>query len=307
LVSDLEKNLLHVVDPERPFFEPRAEREQRVTALISKRFGKRYLLRTRDDADLVQLLGQEFSISVLLPDSEGNYSQKSYNTIISGIYEGQDVTESENRIYIDLHQAREISGLDIGYQEVRVKLADYDEAHSVRETIKAQLDGFSIDTWEEIRRDFLQAVDSEKVLLVIVLSFIIMLGGFIILATLTLTVVEKTRDIGILAALGAPQSGILSIFVWTGLWIGILGSGLGVLAGAWFVDNVEGVRQGIQSVTGVDVFPAHIYRFRSIPAIWDWPSVIWIASGAVIMSFIAGLVPALRAARMDPVKALRHD
>ena len=80
-----------------------------------------------------------------------------------------------------------------------------------------------------------------------------------------------------------------------------------MLAGAWFVDNVEGVRRGIETVTGVDVFPPHIYRFRSIPAIWDWPSVIWIASGAIIMSFIAGLVPALRAARMDPVKALRHD
>ena len=315
-VSALAETLLLSGPSEDPFFEARAAEHQRKTVLISRRFAERFLLRTfaapGADADLEalgMLMGTDLPVHVLLPREDGSYAERTYNLIVAGIFDGQDVTQSETRLYLRLTDLRDISGLPIEYQHVRVKLQDYDEAGAVKARLQQELPAgaFSVQTWEDMRSDFLQAVESEKVLLVIVLSFIILLGGFIILATLTLTVVEKTRDIGILAALGATRRGILSVFLWTGLWIGLLGSALGVWLGWWFTNNVDGVRAWVHSTFGVDIFPANIYRFRSIPTVWDWTSVMWIAFGAVLMAFFAGLVPALRAARLDPIKALRHE
>jgi lipoprotein-releasing system permease protein len=149
-------------------------------------------------------------------------------------------------------------------------------------------------------------VDNEKVLLVIVLSFIILLGGFIILATLTLTVVEKTKDIGVVAALGAGRRGILAIFLFNGLLIGVLGAILGLALGYVFTDNVNWVKDRLHDL-GVDVFPKNIYHFDQIPTVWDWPSILSIMAGSVLIAFLAGLLPALRAARLDPVAALRYE
>jgi lipoprotein-releasing system permease protein len=150
------------------------------------------------------------------------------------------------------------------------------------------------------------AVRTERVLLVIVLSFIVLLSGFIILATLTLTVVEKTRDIGVLAALGASRSGILSIFLRNGLFIGVIGSLLGLGLGALLVDNLNPIKEFFDR-RGIHLFPPHIYLFTEIPTVWDWPTVLTIMGGSVAVAFAAGFLPALRASRLDPVVALRHE
>ena len=188
-----------------------------------------------------------------------------------------------------------------------MRLKDYHDAQEIQASLAKAFPELDVQTWEDLKRDFLQAVETEKVMLVVVLSFIVLLGGFIILATLTLTVVEKTKDIGILGALGAPRAGILRVFLTNGLLIGIIGSLLGLGLGWWFVQNVDGVRAFVAKTTGVDLFPANIYSFRFIPTVWQWGTVLAIMGGSVLISFLAGLLPALRAARLDPVKALRYE
>jgi lipoprotein-releasing system permease protein len=194
------------------------------------------------------------------------------------------------------------------YLQVNVKLDDFEHASAVKESLAARIGhSFIVETWEDQKADFLQAVNQEKVLLVIVLSFIVLLGGFIILATLTLTVVEKTRDIGIVGALGASRMGILTIFIWNGLLIGIIGSICGLALGAWFTAHVDDVKDFLKNWFNIDIFPPNIYHFRSIPTEWNWPSVLMIMAGSVVMAFFAGLLPAMRAARLDPIKALRYE
>ena len=176
----------------------------------------------------------------------------------------------------------------------------------VKREILTTVPGITVQTWEEVRAPYLRAVNNEKVLLLIVLSFIILLAGFTILATLTLTVVEKTRDIGLLKAIGATTGGVLSLFLRSGLMIGVFGGVLGIGLGRLVERNVNGIKDALSEI-GIQIFPPDIYLFREIPHEWGWTSVAAIFAGGVGIAFLAGLPPALRAARMDPVVALRHE
>jgi lipoprotein-releasing system permease protein len=336
-VTDLASYLLVAHDPKRPFFHPVAAAREKATVLVSKTFATRFFLgpidpetglakypygALRDEdgplkdlravlAGCRALIGTELRIMWGNASSDGGERQistNSKNLVISGVYDGLDTVEDSRRLYMRIDEVRRMGRIEHDYLQARVKLDDYEHARAVRARLTSRFERtFVVETWEDQKADFLRAVNSEKVLLVIVLSFIVLLGGFVILATLTLTVVEKTRDIGIVAALGATKRGILTVFLWNGLLIGVLGAILGLGLGAWFTANVDGVHAAIKKVTGRDVFPPEIYHFDSVPTVWHWDSVFVIMGGAVLVAFLAGLLPALRAARLDPIAALRHE
>lgn len=321
-------------DRKNPFFNERAYDREITTVLIGRTFAERFFGLTELDFDAYVSgrlrhpvrtpQGKEPTIDDLgkgdprnrieityatVTEKDGEYTLKPNNTIpmVTGIVDGRDSAMDSRTMYFEIAKLRELGGFDEEYLEVRVKLNDYEHAEAVRTKIDKAYPNYAVETWEDQKREFLQAVEYEKIMLVVILSFIVLLGGFIILATLTLTVVEKTRDIGILGALGATRSGILAVFLWNGLLIGLIGSLLGLGLGYWFVDNVDLVRAGITNMTGRDPFPANIYHFREVPTIWHWPTVLTIMGGSVLVSFLAALLPALRAARLDPIKALRHE
>lgn len=227
--------------------------------------------------------------------------------IISGVYDAEDTSLDLGRVFMERGRLADVAHIDDPYHSIRVKLKDHRDAAQVKQDFTKQYPDFQTTIWQDHRRQYLRAVNNEKVLLLIVLSFIVLLGGFIILATLTLTVVEKTKDIGVLAALGSTRRGILSLFVGTALLIGVMGSLLGVGLGWLFTSNVNAIKDFLAERMGVQIFPADIYLFREIPTIWDWPAIAWIVGGSILMSLVAGLIPALRAARMDPVRALRYE
>ncbi len=271
------------------------------------------------------LIGQEISLIVgqAGTDEAGNPSFKAdtLQAVISGVYDSGDALEDLKTVFLDIERVRAMLAARMNYDkdppeplpkheylQVNVKLDDFQHADAVKQRLAGTIGhSFIVETWEDQKADFLMAVEQEKVLLVIVLSFIVMLGGFIILATLTLTVVEKTRDIGIVGALGATPWGILSVFLWNGLLIGIIGALLGLGLGAWFTANVDAVKDALHDWFGIDIFPPTIYHFRTIPTVWHWPSVLTIMGGSVLVAFFAGLLPAMRAARLDPIKALRYE
>ena len=308
-VSEIRANLI-AGNRDAPFFNEKAKRREIKTVIVGRQFVKDYLQRE----DFQNLVDEETRISIQFalvdedPDTqEARFHAQSRNLMITGVYDSHDAMVDDHVLYFDINDLREMSNLEVPYLEVRIKLDDYEAARDVQASLSTRYPAYGVFTWEDMRKKFLEQVNQEKVLLVIVLSFIVLLAGFIILATLTLTVVEKTRDIGIVGALGATKGGVLSIFLLNGLLIGVMGAGLGLALGAWFTANVNGVRSFLERVFNIRLFPADVYHFREIPAIWDWPSVLSIVAGSVLISFLAGLLPALRAARMDPVKALRYE
>jgi lipoprotein-releasing system permease protein len=164
-----------------------------------------------------------------------------------------------------------------------------------------------VSTWRDLQGPLLAAVQMETTILNILLFLIIAVAGFGILATFFMIVVEKTKDIGILKSLGAPGQGIASIFMGYGVLLGAVGAGAGGVLGLLFVAYINKIADLLEVITGQEVFDPTIYYFDSIPTVVHPWMVFWVIIGAVFIAVAASVLPALRAARMRPVEALRYE
>ncbi len=192
---------------------------------------------------------------------------------------------------------------------IQIKLREGADLDRVRDTLRKVFpaDLYAVSTWRDKQGPLLAAVDMEMSVLNILLFLIIAVAGFGILAIFFMIVVEKTRDIGILKSLGASASGIGGIFLGYGLFLGIVGAGAGLALGLSIAWNINSIRAGVEWCTGERVFDPSIYYFYRIPSIVHPFTVLWIIVGAVGIAVGSSVLPALRAARLHPVEALRHD
>ncbi len=166
---------------------------------------------------------------------------------------------------------------------------------------------FKVWTWEQKQGPLLGAVAIEQSILNILLFMIIAVAGFGILAIFSMIVVEKTRDIGVMKALGASTSGIRGIFLGYGLLLGAVGSGVGMIGGLLFVRYINEIEKILSVVIGRKVFDDSIYYFDKIPTLVEPHTLIAIVIGALFIAVLASVWPAQRAARLHPVEALRFE
>lgn len=193
---------------------------------------------------------------------------------------------------------------------MKIKLKNYNE--NSKDVVKRLENAFpphlyTVRTWEQKQGPLLAAVDIESAILNVLLFLIIAVAGFGILAIFFMIVVEKTRDIGILKALGASSRGVMSIFLTYGLGLGIVGSGVGVICGLVFVRYINVIEAALSWVTGRKVFDERIYYFPSIPTEVSAWTVAWVALGSILIAVLASVLPARRAAKLHPVEALRYE
>ncbi len=201
-----------------------------------------------------------------------------------------------------------VQGVD-AITSIQIKLKNYDDADEVVKRIQAAFPPgtVTVRTWEAKQGLLLSAVDVETAILNVLLFLIIAVAGFGILAIFFMIVVEKTRDIGILKSLGASSGGVMSIFLSYGLGLGIVGSVAGVTIGLLFVRYINQIEDALSWLTGRKVFDEKIYYFFEIPTQVSPLMVFWVALGAIAIAVLASVLPARRASRLHPVRALRYE
>ncbi len=161
--------------------------------------------------------------------------------------------------------------------------------------------------WQEANSSFFNAVMVERNVMFLILTLIILVAAFNIVSSLIMLVKDKTRDIAILRTMGASRGSILRIFLMAGTAVGVLGTLAGFLLGVAFNANIESIRQALQALTGTQLFSPEVYFLTQLPSKSDPAEVVQVVLMALGLSFLATVYPAWRAARLDPVEALRYE
>ena len=161
--------------------------------------------------------------------------------------------------------------------------------------------------WQQANSTFFGALKVERNVMFLILTLIILVAAFNIISGLVMLVKDKGRDIAILRTMGASRGAVMRIFFLTGSLIGVIGTLLGLGLGISFADNIEEIRQWLQNTFDLQVFPPEVYFLSQLPARIDWTEVTLVGGMSLFLTFAATLYPSWRAARLDPVEALRYE
>ena len=161
--------------------------------------------------------------------------------------------------------------------------------------------------WTQSANGFLDAVTVEQNVMFLILTLIILVAAFNVISSLIMMVKDKTRDIAVLRTLGASRGAIMRIFLMCGASVGIVGTVAGSALGIAFALNIERIRQWLQSLTGTNLFNPEVYFLERLPAKLVWSQVWEVIGMSLALSLLATLYPSWRAARTDPIEALRHE
>lgn len=211
-------------------------------------------------------------------------------------------------LLVPLFNAQELYSLKDGVHGLSVNTVDPYAVQKTQQLIDNALDGVAFSTsWYDENRERFDAIRMERHVMFIILFFIVIVAAFGIMNTLITVTVQKTREIGIMKALGARTGQIIWVFLAQGMCVGALGTVVGLVSGLTALHYRNPFRHWLSARLHIEVFPAGIYEFDGIPAQVVPHDVAVICLGAFFICSLAALVPAWVAARLDPVKALRVD
>jgi lipoprotein-releasing system permease protein len=215
-----------------------------------------------------------------------------------------------NIVYLHIKDMQRLRTMNNRATAILIKLKDYDrDAKEVVETLRAHFHPslYVVQSWEERKAPILSAIAIERGLLNVLLFLIIAVAGFGILAIFFMIVVEKMRDIGVLKALGASNGGVMGVFLGYGLALGVVGAGLGTILGIIITVKINWIEHKLTQLTGQEIFPRDVYYFDKIPTDLQPMMVVYVILGALAIAVGASVLPALRAAVLRPVQALRYE
>lgn len=225
---------------------------------------------------------------------------KTKKFIISGVYDSDNKDYDGNYAYISLENSQELFELDGKVNGVEIRYNDISESEAGKEKIQAVLgNDFKVMTWYDLHEDFYSILKVERWVAFIILSLIIAVASFNILGSLTMTVIEKKRDIGVLKALGATDKMITNIFLFEGISVGVIGIIAGTILGL-------GVTLS-QKYLELYKLDSGVYKISALPVELRYSDFIYIPIAAMILCFLASLYPSRRAANLEPVNAIRWE
>ena len=228
--------------------------------------------------------------------------------VVAGIFEVSHAQYDSALALVHLQDGARLFGLKDKISGLRLKLDDMFAAPRVSRELAQVLGGrFWVRDWTQHHANFFRALRTEKRVMFVILTLIVAVAAFNIVSALVMVVADKEADIAILRTLGATPASIMAIFVVQGTVIGVLGTALGVLGGVALATNVETIVPSIEQLFNVKFLSPDIYYISDVPSDMRWSDVTKIASVAFVLSVVATLYPAWRAARTQPAEALRYE
>jgi lipoprotein-releasing system permease protein len=222
------------------------------------------------------------------------------NYVVRGIFDAGFYDYNMVMVFIDLHDAQALYGYGNQITNIDVRLRDPLLSPRVSQRIRTEIGyPYTPVDWLYENKNLFAALKMQKAVVFIVLTLIILVAAFNIVATLIMTVMRKTREIGILKAIGMTSAGVMRVFTTFGLLIGIIGTFLGTAFGvlvSWFVDKFKIIK-----------LPSEVWYIDTVPVRVQWLDLVLIAVAAIAITFLATIYPARRASKLDPVEAIRYE
>jgi lipoprotein-releasing system permease protein len=267
--------------------------------VIGKRLAEKLGVRIGDSVSLISPKGNSTAFGTV-PRMRG---YKVVGTFDVGMFE-----YDSGFIFMPLEAAQTYFRLPGAVTQIEVFLENPDMVPEIRKAIWGTTGtGANIYDWQQANANFFNAIQVERNVMFLILTLIILVAAFNIISSLIMLVKDKGRDIAILRTMGATRSMILRIFFLAGASVGVVGTVAGTILGVAFATNIENIRQFIQSIIGRELFAAEIYFLTQLPARVETREVVTVVLMALGLSFAATIYPAWRAAKLDPVEALRYE
>ena len=273
---------------------------------------------TGDDAVIVgdrlaEKLGLKVGDAVTLISPKGNVTAfgtvpriRAYHIVATfnvGMYE-----YDSGYVFMPLEAAQVYFQLPDRVTDLQVMVTDPDRVDALAPAIIDAGQGkVRVYDWQRANSGYFNAVMVERNVMFLILTLIIVVAAFNIISSLIMLVKDKGRDIAILRTMGATRGMVMRIFLLDGASVGVVGTLTGVALGLAFALNIESIRQFLQSLTGTQLFSPEMYFLSQLPAKVELDDVVTVVAMALVLSFAATIYPSWRAARLDPVEALRYE
>ena len=222
------------------------------------------------------------------------------NFIVKGLFESGMYEYDNSLLYISLTDAQHFLSLGDEVTGIELRIKDIQDSEEISSTIQDKL-GYPYWTkdWKMMNRSLFSALKLEKVTMFIILTMIILVGALNIISSLVMLVMEKHRDISILRTMGASSKSIMYIFIFQGLFVGFVGTLLGLVSGSFLCQLLERYK--------FIKLPPDVYYITTLPVRMEWMDTFLIAFAAIVISFIATIFPSRQASRVNPLEALRYE
>lgn len=226
---------------------------------------------------------------------------QSQKFVVSGIYSSNNNEYDAFFIFCSLSEGQKLLGYGSGYQGFDIKLNNINQSFRVKEKLQSNLpeDQYSVNTWYDFHKDLYSVMQIERWTAYIILSLIIAVATFNILGSLSMTVIEKKRDIGVLRSMGVSEKSILKIFMFEGLLIGVIGTLSGVILGLLICF--------LQIEYNIYPLDPTQYKIDSLPLEIRFTDFFFIAFASMFLAFLASLYPAKKAAKVNPIEAIKWE
>ena len=227
---------------------------------------------------------------------------------VVGIFESGFYEYDSTLAYLSLRNCQDFLQMGDSVTGIDIKVDDIYKADSIARRIQSKL-GFPFwaNNWMQMNKNLFAALKLEKRVMFIILSLIVLVAAFNIISALIMIVMEKNKDIAILKSMGATSRGIMKIFIYQGLIVGVIGTFLGCIAGLSVALNLQKVSLFVEKIFHFKILPGDVYYLSELPSQVNYGDIIVIIIGTVIVCFLSTIYPSLRASRLDPAEALRYE